>query len=158
MADDVSCPECGAVTDGEGARCTHCGTDVDPAAPDTDGTAAPRDFDLSLDDLPTDQTESTTPDPAGAEPDPPPDTLGEASSVSSLVTRDDVPEAISFGCYFTAVLILCLPIVAVSLEQSPMLSDQLRVLARLEVAALVVAAPIAAFGYWVGKRGPTTAG
>jgi len=75
-----------------------------------------------------------------------------------LLTRGSVYEAIRLGCYSTAVLVLCLPVVGVSFEYTPSLADQVRVFARLELGAVLVAAPVAAFGYWVGKRGPAVDG
>jgi hypothetical protein len=73
-----------------------------------------------------------------------------------LLTRDGVSDTARLGCYSTATLVLCLPIVGVSFEHTPTLADQLRVFVRLEVAALLVAAPVAALGYWIGHRGSTT--
>jgi len=78
---------------------------------------------------------------------------------SVFVTRHSVHETVRLGCYATAPLVVCVPVIVLTdAAKGGTFAGQVLLFAIAEVPFGIGAALIAGFGYWVGKRGPTTAG
>jgi len=73
-----------------------------------------------------------------------------------FVTRHSVHETVRLGCYATATLVVCVPVIALTdAAKGGTFAGQVLLFAIAEVPFGIGAALIAGFGYWVGKRGPT---
>lgn len=72
-----------------------------------------------------------------------------------FVTRYSIHETVRLGCYATAALVVCVPVIVLTdAAKGGTFAGQVILFVVAEIPFGVGAALIAGVGYWIGKRGP----